>query len=394
MPRLTRSAPAYKLHKASGQARVRLDGRSVYLGKYGTEESRREYQRVIAEWFSAGRVAPQGRAAPSGVVTITEAVAAYWRYASDHYVRDGKPTRELDNIRDALRQVKALYGHVEVAEFGPVGYRAVRSAMIEAKLSRTTINYRLGKVRRFVRWAVEAELAPADLYHRLCAVAPLRAGREGVREREPVRPVPDEHVEAVLPRVRPPVRAMIELQRLTAMRPGEVCAMTTGAIDRTGEIWTYRPAWHKTAGIGRDRVVFIGPRAQEILRPWLRADPDVPVFSPAADHERRQAERRAGRRSPMTPSQVARARKAQPKRKPRRAYTPNSYAAAIRRVCNIVGVPIWGPNRLRHGAATAIRRAYGLEASQVILGHSKADTTQIYAERDAARAREVMRAIG
>ncbi len=42
----------------------------------------------------------------------------------------------------------------------------------------------------------------------------------------------------------------------------------------------------------------------------------------------------------------------------------------------------WAPNRLRHARATEIRRTYGLEAAQVILGHAKADVTQVYAERD------------
>jgi site-specific recombinase XerC len=35
-----------------------------------------------------------------------------------------------------------------------------------------------------------------------------------------------------------------------------------------------------------------------------------------------------------------------------------------------------------------------LEAAQTILGHAKADVTQIYAERDAAKAIEIIRKIG
>ena len=57
-------------------------------------------------------------------------------------------------------------------------------------------------------------------------------------------------------------------------------------------------------------------------------------------------------------------------------------------------IPHWHPNQLRHTAATMIRKEFGLEAAQVILGHSKADTTQIYAERDAAKAIEIIRKIG
>jgi hypothetical protein len=41
-----------------------------------------------------------------------------------------------------------------------------------------------------------------------------------------------------------------------------------------------------------------------------------------------------------------------------------------------------------------IRARYGLEAAQVILGHSRTDVTQVYAERDLAKAVEVMREIG
>jgi site-specific recombinase XerC len=57
-------------------------------------------------------------------------------------------------------------------------------------------------------------------------------------------------------------------------------------------------------------------------------------------------------------------------------------------------LPKWGPNRLRHSAATEIRKQFGLEAAQVTLGHATADVSQIYAERDLSLAAEVMRKIG
>jgi integrase len=57
-------------------------------------------------------------------------------------------------------------------------------------------------------------------------------------------------------------------------------------------------------------------------------------------------------------------------------------------------VPAWSPLQLRHTAASAIRARYGLEAAQTVLGHKKADVTEVYAERDLARARAVMAEIG
>jgi site-specific recombinase XerC len=51
----------------------------------------------------------------------------------------------------------------------------------------------------------------------------------------------------------------------------------------------------------------------------------------------------------------------------------------------------WHPNQLRHTVATEVRARFGLVAAQAVLGHAKADVTQVYAERDLTRAAEVMR---
>ena len=96
--------------------------------------------------------------------------------------------------------------------------------MIDSGLARTTINQRVGRIVRLFKWAVENELVPPGVHHGLKAVAGLQKGRSEARETEPVRPVPDAPVEAIRPHVARQVWAMIELQRLTGMRPGEVVA--------------------------------------------------------------------------------------------------------------------------------------------------------------------------
>lgn len=40
--------PAYRLHKPSGQAVVRLNAKDHYLGKFGTPESHALYDQLIA----------------------------------------------------------------------------------------------------------------------------------------------------------------------------------------------------------------------------------------------------------------------------------------------------------------------------------------------------------
>src|SRR4051794_10261210 len=96
------------------------------------------------------------------------------------------------------------------------------------------------------KWAVENELVPPSVLQALKAVNGLRRGRTEARESAPVRPVPDAFVDAVRPHVPRLVWAMIELQRLTGMRPGEVLTMRTADLDTAGKVWTYTPSSHKT----------------------------------------------------------------------------------------------------------------------------------------------------
>ena len=54
MPQPKSALPQYRKH-SSGQARVTIDGRDHLLGPYGTKASKREYDRLIAEFLAGGR---------------------------------------------------------------------------------------------------------------------------------------------------------------------------------------------------------------------------------------------------------------------------------------------------------------------------------------------------
>lgn len=394
MPRLVHKLPSYRLHKPSGQAVVSLGRKVVYLGPHGSKASRAEYDRVLAEWLAnrRSRRGPTSNGA-SGLL-VNEMILRYWVFAKQHYRRDGRPTRELDNIRDALRPVQALYGHTTAAQFGPLAVKAVRRAMIDDGLARTTINFRVSKIRRAFKWAAENELIAPGVYHGLMTVASLLRGRDGVRESEPVKTVPEAHVAAALPHMSQPVRAMVELQSLTGMRPGEAMAMRGADIDRSGAVWTYRPASPKTANHGHERVILLGPQAQAVLGPWLGVDPAAFLFSPATAVATRNAERRGGRKTPLSPSRAKRRSKRQPRRPPRERYDKNAYGQAIRRACQKAGVPNWHPNQLRHNAATRVRQRYGIEAARQVLGHRSDAVTEVYAEADFKKVAEIMAVIG
>jgi integrase len=184
---------------------------------------------------------------------------------------------------------------------------------------------------------------------------------------------------------------MVLLQWHTGMRPGEVCSIRADEIDRTGTVWLYKPSYHKLAYRGKPRVIAIGKAGQEILAPFLDR-PDF-LLSPAHAVELWQAEKRANRKTPVQPSQQCR-KKARPKRQPGEQYETMQYNRAIARACKAAGVEAWHPNQLRHSFATRVRAAFGLEAAQVVLGHSNAAITQVYAERDQTLAVKVASEIG
>ena len=96
----------------------------------------------------------------------------------------------------------------------------------------------------------------------------------------------------------------------------------------------------------------------------------------------------------MTPSQAARAEKANRRRKPGECYTVTSYGRAIHNACEAADITVWSPNQLRHNAATELRKKYDIETVRTILGHATGFTTEVYAELDFAKARSVIGRVG
>lgn len=457
MPRLVHSVPRYRLHKSSRQAVVTIDGSDHYLGPWQSKASKYKYDRLIGEWLARGR---QPLVAPDDL-TIIELVARFWRHAKTYYVKRGRPTGELDNIRHAVRPLKALYGRTQAADFKPLCLKALRQKLIDAGLCRNVINARIGHVKRLFRWGVEEELVEEGIYSALAQVAGLKEGRTSARESEEVKPVAAEIVAATLPHLPQVVADMVRVQQLCGSRPSEVCTLRPCDIERTSDVWVYRPESHKTEHRQRERAIFLGPQAQAVLLPYLLRDAEAFCFSPADSESQRRAAMRSRRKSKVQPSQVDRS-KAHPRRKPGLHYDAASYRTAVHRACDkafgkaegpftweqlltrkqwrklkprdllrrgttgrwkrassvqgIFGkrppvdaeapmvpkddwyfkaaIPRWSPNQLRHSTATALRKQFGIEAARLILGHSKIETSEIYAERDQAKAAEIMREVG
>jgi len=415
--------PAYTLHKPTGQARVRIDGKDHYLGSYGSSESRERYDELITEWLVRQDV--------SGVtLTVDDLCLLYVKFADGYYRRkDGTPTGTIYNVRYALRYLVKDSGTTRVRDFGPKKLKSIRDVMIRDGHCRTDVNRYVDWIRRCFKWGVAEELVPASIYQALTAVNGLRAGRSEARESERVEPVSDEVVEKTLKHLPDVVADMVRFQRLTGCRPGEVCMLRPCDVNRSREVWRYVPERHKTEHHGKQRVIMIGPKAQAVLMPYLLREESAYCFSPADSERTRRKDRHERRATPLCyGNRPGTDRKPVPKRKAGCRYNKDSYNRAIARGCDVAfpaQAPLarqngesvrkwherlsekqlaelkawqkqhrWFPNQLRHSAATDIRKQYGIEGAQVTLGHAHADTSQIYAERDLMKAEQIMREVG
>lgn len=388
MPNKSRQhrVPSLRHHKASNRGIVELNGRRHYVGPWGAPETHEAYERLIGEWLANGRRLPVDKDA----VTVVEICALYLNHCKSYYRGpDGTPTKTMDGLRQALKVLKERYASTRASDFGPLALQAVRKVWLDRNLSRKTINYYTGHVKLVFRWAASQELIHPSVYEGIRTVANLKRGRSTARESKSVRPVPLDDVEAVRSYVSRPVWALIQLQLLTGARSGELVRLRPIDIDTSTDVWSTKLEAHKTAYLDKNRILLFGPQAQKILLGFM-ADRrvDTFLFSPKEGERERYARARTHRRPGESPGD----------RKTGRTlgdhYTTTSYRRAIARACDRADVPRWTPHQLRHNAATAISKEYGLEAAQVILGHSRADVTQIYAERDAELGRRVLKEIG
>ena len=423
MARPRKSNPAYRHHRASGQAVVTLSDprtgrrKDFYLGAYDTPESHKRYAELLEAFRRDGETL-DGDVDPlppqSAEETVTALLLAYWKHESKRLGNgeSSRPTGHLYALKSAIRICRRTAGRLAIRRFGPKALQQVRDAMVDEGWRLSTINRSVSFIVAAFRWGVSQERVPVEVLTRLETVRTLRRGEVDVPESEKVQPVDLKLVEAVRPWVSPQVRAMIDLQRYTGARAGEIVQMRPRDLDMDRKIWVYTPDRHKTAHRGHRRVILLGPKAHAVLEPFLENRPaDAFVFSPAEAEAARHAAMRAQRTSHPSVNKTRDAERADRKGAgavaPGDHYTTDTYRRAIQRACDRAFPPPkplkgdelkqwrkqhrWSPHQLRHTAATEIRRTHGLEAASLLLVHSSATITDaVYAERDLSKIEAVV----
>lgn len=407
MPKLKPgSVPRYRLHKATGLGVVTLNGRDIYLGRHGSPESLQAYHTLVAKWIAGGRepldskegcLPSKHREEPPapGSITVVELISRFYAHLVATYPSSGRGSVPA-SFKTPLAVLRQAYGRELAAEFSPKKLKSVRDEFVARNWVRAKVNANVNKVRRCFRWGCEEELIPPSVFQSLAAVENLKAGRSTAKESKKTEPIPAEDIEAAIAHLSPELGDMVRILWLTGARPSEVFTMRPGDIDRTSDVWVYRPMSHKTLHHGKNRQIAIGPRCQAVLSKYLDRQPDQFCFSPREIEEARRARAHAQRQTPIGHGN-SRGRRSGAKQSPRRfraTYSKESFRKAIERACEKAGIKPWTTYRLRHSRGTEIRAKYGLDGTQACLGHSSATVSELYASVDLTKAVNIAREIG
>lgn len=407
MARPKKSFPPAPKIDANGRVSVWWNGVWHRIGWKSDEAAwKAEYGRLVALWSVDPHAAPL-RADDYLVSTLCREYLAS---------RDApKPGRQRERTVTAIGLLLEHHALTRVADFGPAAMDAWQAWMCtipdpkdptRTRFNRTSVRDHFWALTRIWKWAVKTERVPHDRYAALLTIEPPPP--DSVRPAKVVDPADPLTVKATLPHVRLPVRAMVLLQWHAGARPDELCSMKVGDVLRSGTVrvpgagpinldvegvWARAPQQHKTARLGKARILTFGPDAQQILAPFLEGrQPDEYVFQPRDGLAELRAEQKADREKRGGGSGGNRKKPAaEPKRRPGNRYSVRTYRQAIERACVKAGVEHWFPYQLRHLAASEIKAVFGVDGVMAMLGHHTQTMGEHYGGRSFKKAAEIAR---
>ena len=362
---------------------VYVNRKKIRLGRTGTPEASDAFRRLQIQVLTD----PTYLSPKPEHVTVDTLCLGYLGYAQEH------DPGHFSAIKTAIEVLLQLATGQPVESLDSRSFILLQGMFVDYGASRTYCNALMGFIRAMLKWGVLRKLVPHQVYVEAKFVPPLKQGKTRAPENPEREAVPDEVVERTLPFMSLTVAAMVQVQRMTGMRPSEICRMRVGDIDKTRdpELWYYSPR-HKTEGHIGKKPIPLGKPEQKLIAPYLIGKkPSEAVFSPRTAMQEWHAERRANRKTKVTPSQLEREKKRAKHPRPRQPhefYDRNSYRIAVLNAIKKVNktlpedqqIPHWSPYLLRNSAATEIELEYGLDEAQAQLGHTTANMTKRYSK--------------
>lgn len=344
LPKLCENARGYLFAKD-------LNGQQRWFGHTDDPGSRQKYADFIGEiqqggTTTAAKQVPGNRPSKS----VNELCI---KFLTDHATRykteDGKPSAEVDCFKSAISHLRTLFGETPANDFGPLRLRAVRESMVNAGWSRQWINKQVQRIRLIFNIGQSFEMVDKVVALSLKDVPALIPGETTAHETEPRKSVPEADLAKVRKILQERHRDVFDLLLLTGARPGEIIGLTTGAIERTEDVWRAELKRHKTSRIGKSRTIYFNHAAQLILRKYLTTNRAEKLFP----------------------------------------FQRKEYSSTIQRACKRAEVTPFTPHALRHTVATRLADEVGTEGAQRLLGHATKAMTEHYskaAERVAIKA--------
>lgn len=380
---MKRKIPKLCRHKAKnlGYSTDPRTGQVVYHGTWGLRKTKETYLQWVAAFAANDDTIPISGPVP----IVADLINHFSRWAETYYRNPttGRPTSQIHVLKSSLRELR---NHLDIAiqDFTPQHLLAVRAAMIarpitpqssESKakpLTISTVNSAISKIKMAFKRGVEWGLVPVTVYHALSCVQSLSwRTAPTLRTTEPIKPVDQEDVDAIMPMLKPVYRVMLALHCATGMRITELVGMRFSEITRIDDgLYCYQPGRHKNSHHQQERRIYFHAdfmaRMQAIRKPlW---DPDLVWCSKGKG-------RHKGYTGQVTVSGYQRAIQ----------WAQEKYNRKASKKIH------WTPLQIRHLVGTRVRSVHGLEGSQAVLGHSRIDSTQIYAERRDDLARKLAR---
>lgn len=364
--------PKYRHYRPKNLGFIEFRGKRFYFsGPFGSDASRQQY----ADFVRTNWAAPAGHPVtatpkPKHAATLVDLTEEFWN-ALEAKPRKAHPA-DRNYYRRSITLLIQRHGSLPIADFGPrlfgdfLGwladashvrqYRGKSGQIVRTtshRMTRATVNHIRGCIRRLFKWGVQRELVNQSQVFALSCVPGLRAG-QGIDKPGRI-PVPWAEVQKTLPHLSETTRAMVLIQWWTGCRSQDVCGLRPVDIDQSSSPWSWNPPSHKNSHRGQKLTIWIGPQAQEVLKPWLEKKKENQfVFT-------NQKEKR---------------------------FSSMTYGKKIANACKKAGFA-WTPHQIRHSRATILTDRFGPEAARVSLGHESLAAAKIYSKSASELAKKV-----
>ena len=168
--------PVRRLHKQSGQARIRINGTEHRLGKYGSPAAQVRYDELIAAWIASGRTSveavtgpPRPAPVPKGAkatpvappvpapiqtadLTVGQLCVRWMEFIQASRPADWKESSAYSGALAASRALRPV-ASMAARDFGPRQFLEIRDKLARTPIVRTWKNGKQSAPRaRSRRW--------------------------------------------------------------------------------------------------------------------------------------------------------------------------------------------------------------------------------------------------